>query len=67
MSLVVRPARPDDGEFIRRLLVERWHGTAVTAKYRLFNVTTLYCEPKPRTPIYCPSPPVVREMDTPVM
>ncbi len=43
MSLVVRPAHPDDGDFIRRLLVERWHGTAVTAKYRLFNVTTLPC------------------------
>lgn len=41
MSLVVRPAQPGDGAFIRKLLVERWHGTAVTSKRKLYNVTTL--------------------------
>jgi GNAT superfamily N-acetyltransferase len=29
--------------FIRRLLVEQWHGTGVTAKRKLYNVTTLPC------------------------
>jgi GNAT superfamily N-acetyltransferase len=29
--------------FIRRLLVEQWHGTAVTSKRKLYNVTTLPC------------------------
>jgi GNAT superfamily N-acetyltransferase len=43
VSLVVRPARPDDGAFVRRLLVERWYGTAVTSKRKLYNVTTLPC------------------------
>jgi GNAT superfamily N-acetyltransferase len=43
VSLVVRPAGPADGTFIRRLLVEQWHGTAVTSKRKLYNVTTLPC------------------------
>jgi GNAT superfamily N-acetyltransferase len=43
VSLVVRPAQPADGLFIRRLLVERWHGTAVTSRRKLYNVTTLPC------------------------
>jgi GNAT superfamily N-acetyltransferase len=43
VSLVVRPAQPADGTFIRRLLVERWYGTAVTSKRKLYNVTTLPC------------------------
>lgn len=41
MSLVVRAAEPEDGAFIRQLLVEQWHGTGVTAKRKLYNVTTL--------------------------
>jgi GNAT superfamily N-acetyltransferase len=43
VTLVVRPADLTDGEFIRRLLVEQWHGTAVTSKRKLYNVTTLPC------------------------
>lgn len=43
MTLVVRPARAADGGFIRTLLVERWHGTGVTSKRKLYNVTTLPC------------------------
>jgi GNAT superfamily N-acetyltransferase len=43
VTLVVRPADPTDGDFIRRLLVEQWHGTAVTSKRKLYNVTTLPC------------------------
>src|SRR2546430_1739000 len=37
------------------------------ARMRLLRVTMLYCAPRPRTPTYRPSPPVVRVMETPVM